>query len=98
MYIVTRSPEGGDKPSNPGFSDFKALPKGREVGWSIKKPEEPKQQPSDPELEAYRQVHREPRGSTVFEGPLRVPRPNWPKQPGELRGEAELLNPILRSG
>lgn len=46
--------------------------------------------------ETYRRLQeffeREPRGSTVFEGPLRVPRP-LPQNPGEHRGETEPFQP-----
>jgi hypothetical protein len=75
----TRSPEGGN-PFNIDLSSLTPVPEKRELGWSLKKLEEPKQQPIDPELEAYRQVQKIPRGSTVFVGPLRVPRP-LPKKP-----------------
>jgi hypothetical protein len=70
--MVTRSPEGGDKPSNPGLSDFKALPKRREVGWSIRKPEEPKQQPSDPAREGNEQHTRRSRCPIVAGGEAHI--------------------------
>ena len=37
--MVTRSPEGGDKPSNRGLSDFKVVPEQRGVGPRVPKPE-----------------------------------------------------------
>jgi hypothetical protein len=76
----------GDKPQNHGLSDFKKLPEQRGVGPRVQKPEELKQQPADPELKAYRQLQREPRGSTIFVSPLRVPRP-LPQNLGEQREE-----------
>jgi hypothetical protein len=79
--MSSRSTEaGGEKPGNHGLSDFKVLTEQRGVGPRVGRPEAPQQQPTDPELEAYRQLQREPRGSTIFVGPLRVPRP-LPKKP-----------------
>jgi hypothetical protein len=83
---------GGGTPHNQGLSEFKPLAKERQVGWGVKKPEEPKQQPADPELEAYRRTLKEPIESTVFKNPIRVPRP-LPQNPGEQRGGTEPSKP-----
>jgi hypothetical protein len=118
--MSTRTPEGGDKPSNQGLSDFKVLPEQKGVGPRVQKSEEPKQQASTPDLslserfqrererrrsgiaggeahnETYRRLQeyfeREPRGSIVFDGPLRDPRP-LPQKPSEQSGEAEPFQP-----
>jgi hypothetical protein len=88
-----QTPEaGGEKPQNHGLSNFTALPEQRGVGPRAKKPEETQQQTSDPELEAFRQLQKEPRGSTIFVDPLRVPRP-LPQNPGEQRGGAAPSQP-----
>jgi hypothetical protein len=81
--VGSRSLEaGGDKPHNHGLSEFKPLSTDRGVGWGVKKPEEPKQQPSDPYHELYEHYRQEQeRHSGVLENPIRVPRPNWPKKP-----------------
>jgi hypothetical protein len=75
------------------LSSLKPLPKEREVGSGVKKPEEPKQQPSSPhnELSEYYKREQE-RHSGVFENPIRVPRP-LPQNPGEQRGEAAPTQP-----
>jgi hypothetical protein len=86
----TRTPEGGN-PYNIDPNTLRLAPEQSRF-HGVKKPEEAKQQPSDPELEAYRQLQREPRGSTIFVGPIRVPRP-LPQNPGEQRGEAEPSQP-----
>jgi hypothetical protein len=83
---------GGDTPQNQGLSEFKPLSKGKEVAWGVKKPEAPKQQPSDAERELAKQLLGKHWGATVFEGPFRVPRP-LPKKPGEQRGAPEPSKP-----
>jgi hypothetical protein len=83
--MVTRSPEGGDKPGNQVLSDFKILREQRGVGPRTQKPEEPKQQLSDADLEVYKQLAGERWGSTVLKNPIRVRRPNWPQEPREDR-------------
>jgi hypothetical protein len=62
------SKEGGDRPSNQGLSDFKVLSKGREVGWSIKIPTEPTENPVSPYKELAERLRRNPRRSGVAGG------------------------------
>jgi hypothetical protein len=99
--MVTRSPEGGDKPGNSGLSDFKVLREHQGLSHRIQKPEEPKQQPSDSRWESYDRFFRKgPMRPAVLEG---VPprRHNGegiqptPQTPSEQRGEPEAskLNP-----
>jgi hypothetical protein len=57
---------GGGASQNQGLSEFKPLAKERGIGWSVKKPEEPKQQSSDPNREAFERFFRN--------GPMR---PAW---------------------
>jgi hypothetical protein len=92
--MSSQSPEvtGGDKPQNHGLSDFKVLPEKQGVGPLAKKPEEPEQQLSEADLEVYKQLMGNRWGSTVFENPIRVPRP-LPQNPGEQRGERESFQP-----
>jgi hypothetical protein len=40
-HMVTRSPEGGDRPSNLGLSNFKVLLEQKGVGPRVQKPESP---------------------------------------------------------
>jgi hypothetical protein len=83
------SPEvTGDKPQHHGLSEFTILPEKRGVGPLVKKPEKPEEQPPDPELEAFRQVQKEPKGLTVFENPLQISTP-IPQKPSEERGEPD---------
>ncbi len=85
----TRSPESGDLHNIDPKTLWIAPEQGRFHG--VKKLEETKQQPST-ELEAYRQLLKEPRGSAVFENPIRIPRP-LPPNPGGQRGGAEPFQP-----
>jgi hypothetical protein len=58
--VGSRSLEaGGDKPHNHGLSEFKPLSTDRGVGWGVKKPEEPKQQPTDPDRTLSERFQRE---------------------------------------
>jgi hypothetical protein len=60
---------GGGTPQNHGLSEFKPLAKERGVGWAVKKPEEPKQQPTDSRWESYDRFFRKgPMRPAVFEG------------------------------
>jgi hypothetical protein len=60
---------GGGASQNQGLSEFKPLAKERGVGWGVKKSEEPKQQPSDPNREAFERFFRRgPMRPAVFEG------------------------------
>src|SRR5918996_526916 len=83
------TPEG--RSNNLDVNSLKPLPKG-EPGWSVKKPEEPKQQPTDAELETAKQLLGKHWRATVFEGPIRVPRP-LPSNPSEQSGEAKPFQP-----
>ena len=66
---------GGGTPQNQGLSEFKPLSKERGVGWGVKKPEEPKQQPVDPNREAFeRFLRRGPMRPAVFRGHERISR------------------------
>jgi hypothetical protein len=72
---------GGGTPQNQGLSEFKPLAKERRVGWGVKKPEEPKQQPANSYHELsdfYRREQEQHAG--VLVNPIRVPRP-LPKKP-----------------
>lgn len=53
------SKEGGDRPANQGLSDFKVLPDQKGVGPWVQKPEEPKQQPTDPDRTLSERFQRE---------------------------------------
>jgi hypothetical protein len=75
------SETGGGSFQNQGLSEFKALPEQKVVGPRVQKPEEPKQQPADQERDAAKQLLGKRWGKTVWENPIQVPRPNWPKQP-----------------
>jgi hypothetical protein len=67
---------GGGASQNQGLSEFKSLSKERGVGWGVKKSEQPKQQPSDPNREAFERFLRStPMRPAVFEG-LPSSRPN----------------------
>jgi hypothetical protein len=79
--------EGGASANIVPISLRRAPEQGRFHG--VKTPEAMRQQRADTELEAYRRLLKEPRGSAVFENPIRVPRPSWPKNPGERRGQPE---------
>jgi hypothetical protein len=93
---------GGGASQNQGLSEFKPLSKEKGVGWGVKKPEEPKQQPSDPNREAFERFFRRgPMRPAVFEGipPRRqIVEGNQPtpQKPGEQRGapEASKPNPV----
>jgi hypothetical protein len=66
---------GGGTPQNQGLSEFKPLAKEREVGWGVKKQEEPKQQLSDPQWESYDRFFRKgPMRPAVFRGHERLSR------------------------
>jgi hypothetical protein len=90
--MVTRSPEGGDKPSNPGLSDFKVLPEQKGVGLRVQKLEEPRQQRSQPEGETSRRTNPEPNPPSVRETRRRAQR-RIPRDPSEQRGEGEPFQP-----
>jgi hypothetical protein len=94
--MSTRSIEaGGDTPNNRGLSDINVLPEQRGVGPRVQKPEEPKQQISDPKREAFeRFLRRTPMRPAVLEG---IP-PSWqnvegnqptPQKPSEERGQSQ---------
>jgi hypothetical protein len=73
--VGSRSLEAGDKPHNHGLSEFKPLSTDRGVGWGVKKPEEPKQQPSDSQWESYDRFFRNgPMRPAVFRGHERLSR------------------------
>jgi hypothetical protein len=86
---------GGGASQNQGLSEFKPLAKERGVGWGVKKPEEPKQQPADPNREAFERFFRRgPMRPAVLEG---IP-PSWqnvegnqptPQKPSEERGQSQ---------
>jgi hypothetical protein len=95
----------GGTPQNQGLSEFKPLAKERGVGWGVKKPEEPKQQPADPRWESYDRFFRKgPMRPAVLEG-LPSSRPSrqskdevsekrpLSQKPGEQNGEAEPREP-----
>ena len=92
------TPQEGEKPQNIVPVSLRVAPEQR-LFHGVKTPEAMRQQRADPELEAYRRLLKEPRGSAVFENPIRVPRP-LPRNPGEQRGEAEPFqtNPAGRLG
>jgi hypothetical protein len=77
---------GGGAPQHQGLSEFKPLARERRAGWGVKKPEEPKQQPSDPNREAFERFLRStPMRPAVFGGHVRPSRErkaedNHPKQ------------------
>lgn len=79
-----------DKSHHQDHEHFKALKDQGQFGSGDKKLIKTKQQPADAELEAYERFHGGRKPSTVFENPIRVPRP-LPQKPGEQRGEAEPL-------
>jgi hypothetical protein len=103
--------EGGEIGSNNHMSTPKEIPQNidpnsltrrtemREPGWGVKKPEEPKQQPSDPNREAFERFFRRgPMKPAVFEG-IPPRRQNvegnqpTPQKPSEQRGEPEASKP-----
>jgi hypothetical protein len=59
---------GGGTPQNQGFSEFKVLPEQKGVGPRVQKPEVPKQQAPDRNLEAIERMLRKPRRSGVAGG------------------------------
>ena len=90
------SPEvTGNKPQNHGLSEFKILTEKRGVGPRVQKPGEPKQQPSDPNREAFERFFRRgPMKPAVLEGipPRRHNRESNQPRPqnlGEQRGLSE---------
>jgi hypothetical protein len=91
---------GGGTPQNHGLSEFKPLSQERRVGWSIKKPEVPKQQPADPDRTLYERFHGVRRRSGVLgghtwnlpENPIRAQQ-SLPQNPGEQRREVESSKP-----
>jgi hypothetical protein len=90
---------GGGASQNQGLSEFKPLAKERGVGWSVKKSEEPKEQPSDSRWESYDRFFRKgPMQPAVFEG-LPPRRQNveghqpTPQKPSEERGGPEAVKP-----
>jgi hypothetical protein len=84
--MATRSPEGN--PYNIDPKTVRVAPEQSRVGSGFKKPEAPKQQPSNPSHELTEYYKREQeRHSGVLENPIRVQRP-LPQKPGEERGEA----------
>jgi hypothetical protein len=82
---------GGGTPQNQGLSEFNPLSQERRVGWGVKKLEEPKEQPADPNREAFERFLRStPMRPAVLEGVRPRPRRegNQPKPPENV-GEAE---------
>ena len=66
---------GGGTLQNQGLSEFRQLAKEREVGWSVKKQEEAKQQPADSRWESYDRFFRSvPMRSAMFRGHERLSR------------------------
>jgi hypothetical protein len=63
----TRSPEGGS-PFNIDPKTVRVAPEQRQYGSGFKKPEEPKQQPSDPDLEAIKRMLKKPKRPIVAGG------------------------------
>jgi hypothetical protein len=60
---------GGGTPQNQSLSEFKPLSQERRVGWGVKKPEEPKQQPADSRWESYDRFFKKgPMRPAVLEG------------------------------
>jgi hypothetical protein len=87
-----RTPEG--KPRNIDVGSLKPGLEKREPGWSVKKADEQKQQPSTPDLNVYAQFHRDSgrRRSGVLENPTGVPRP-LARNRSEQRGKQEASQP-----
>jgi hypothetical protein len=80
---------GGGASQNQGLSEFKPLAKERGVGWGVKKPEEPKQQPADPNREAFERFLRStPMRPAVFRGHERLS-----SRPSDQRGKTEPSKP-----
>jgi hypothetical protein len=90
ILMGTRSPEGGNPFNIDPISLRRAPEQGRFHG--VKTPETMKQQASDAALEAAKELLGKRWGATVFENPIRVPRP-LPQKPGEQRGEGEPFQP-----
>jgi hypothetical protein len=91
--MSSRSAEsaGGDKPR---LSDFKVLPEQRGVGPRVQKPEEPKQQPSTPDLTIYERPHGGGRRSGVARGEARTRNQRRLHREGsEQRGEPQPFQP-----
>jgi hypothetical protein len=93
---------GGGTPQNQGLGEFKRLSKERGVSWSVKKPEEPKQQPADSQWESYDRFFRNgPMRPAVLEG-VSPRRQNGegnqptPQKPSEQQGDAEQFQPHLK--
>jgi len=88
--------EGGASANIVPISLRRAPEQGRFHG--VKTPEAMRQQAADAAREAGRAAAKEllgeRRGATVFENPIRVPRP-LPRKPGEQRGETESSHPNL---
>jgi hypothetical protein len=88
-----RSPEGGN-PFNIDPKTVRVAPEQRQFRRGLKKPEEPKQQPTEQNHELTEYYKREQeRHSGVLENPIRVQRP-LPRTPGEQRGVPEPSQPI----
>jgi hypothetical protein len=84
-------PKEGEKPQNIVPITLRVAPEqGRFHG--VKTPEAMRQQRADEAREAAKQLLGKHWGATVFENPIRVPRP-LPKNPGEQRGEAAPAKP-----
>jgi hypothetical protein len=87
--------EGGNPYNIVPISLRRAPEQGRYHG--VKTPEAMSQQRTDEALEAGRVAAKELLGdrwgATVFKGPFRVPRPTWPKNPGEQSGEQQPFQP-----
>jgi hypothetical protein len=87
-----RSPETGN-PFNIDPKTVRVAPEQRQFTSGLKKPEEPKQQPSNPSHELTEYYRREQeRHSGVLENPIRVQRP-LSQNPSEQRGEAAPFQP-----
>jgi hypothetical protein len=87
------TPKEGEKPQNIVPISLRVAPEqGRFHG--VKTPEAMKQQRADEAREATKELLGDRWGATVFENPIRVPRP-LPRKPGEQRGEAEPFHTTL---
>jgi hypothetical protein len=85
------TPHEGEKPQNIVPISLRVAPE-RSRFHGVKTPEAMRKQLADEALEAAKELLGDRWGATVFENPIRVPRP-LPRNPGEQRGEAAPTQP-----
>ena len=78
------APKEGEKPQNIVPVSLRRAPEQTRF-HGVTTPEAMRQQRADEARETAKQLLGKQWGRTVFEGPFRVPRPNWPKNPRQNR-------------